>query len=159
MTEVTVKKDKLAIEVQGWDKLWSLKSRLEIPLAQVTDVRMAEKERWAGIGAPGTFIPGVITAGTFYKRGQKVFWNVHDPAKAIVIGLRDERYTRLSIQVVDPAARSRPFKQRLHRRRNLEFTRRSSRRRSVGGAAWSSIIILVQAPRRLRNFILQSNIL
>jgi hypothetical protein len=31
-----------------------------------------------------------------------VFWDVHDPDKAIGIDLRDERYARLVIEVSDP---------------------------------------------------------
>jgi hypothetical protein len=32
-----------------------------------------------------------------------VFWDVHDPAKAIAIALRDEHYSKLMIEVEDPA--------------------------------------------------------
>ena len=31
-----------------------------------------------------------------------MFWDVHDPAKAVVIHLADERYARLVIGVEDP---------------------------------------------------------
>ena len=33
-----------------------------------------------------------------------VFWDVHDPAKAVVIELADEHYARLVVQVADPGA-------------------------------------------------------
>jgi hypothetical protein len=33
-----------------------------------------------------------------------VFWDVHDPAKAVVVELADDRYTRLIIEVADPRA-------------------------------------------------------
>ena len=39
-----------------------------------------------GIRLPGTNVPGVITAGTFYQDGKRVFWDVHRPEKTIVIG-------------------------------------------------------------------------
>ena len=101
MTRVSVTGGKLAIEVQGWDKLWSLKSRLEIPLEHVMDVRPAD-EQVGGIRAPGTHVPGVITAGSFLQEGNWIFWDVHDPAKAIAVDLRDERYSKLIIEVADP---------------------------------------------------------
>ena len=44
----------------------------------------------------------MITAGSFHSRGQLVFWDVHDPDKAIGIELRDEHYARLVIEVADP---------------------------------------------------------
>jgi hypothetical protein len=51
---------------------------------------------------PGTNVPGVITAGTFYHDGKRVFWNVHNPEKTIVIDLHDERYNKLVVEVDDP---------------------------------------------------------
>ena len=41
---------------------------------------------------------------TFRHQGDRVFWDVHDPAKVVVIPLADERDTRLVIGVDDPAA-------------------------------------------------------
>jgi hypothetical protein len=52
----------------------------------------------------GTHVPGVISAGRFYEHGQRIFWDVHHPERAIAILLRDERYGRLVIEVDDPAA-------------------------------------------------------
>jgi hypothetical protein len=49
-------------------------------------------------------VPGVITAGTFYQEGERVFWDVHDPESTVVIQLKDERYVRLVIEVDDPPA-------------------------------------------------------
>ena len=57
---------------------------------------------WQGIRSGGTQVPGVITAGTFHQEGERVFWDVHDPQKAIVIRLRDEKYAKLVIEVEDP---------------------------------------------------------
>jgi hypothetical protein len=62
------------------------------------------REWQKGLRAPGTHVPGVITAGRFFQHGDRVFWDVHDPEKTIVIGLADERYARLVIEVEDPPA-------------------------------------------------------
>ena len=51
---------------------------------------------------PGTNIPGVLTAGTFYQDGKRIFWDVHRPEKAIVIDLHDERFSQLIVEVADP---------------------------------------------------------
>jgi len=61
------------------------------------------KGLWKGIRAPGTHVPGVIIAGTYYKKGQRIFWDVKDPKKAIVIDLADERYNQLIVEVEDPS--------------------------------------------------------
>ncbi|GAA2286996.1 hypothetical protein GCM10010149_36620 [Nonomuraea roseoviolacea subsp. roseoviolacea] len=106
MAEISIDGDNLVVEIEGLDKLWALKSRLVIPLA---NVRGATADPGAvagfkGLRAPGTHIPGVITAGTFHLDGEKVFWDVHDPVKAVVIALADERYARLVVEVADPRA-------------------------------------------------------
>ena len=59
---------------------------------------------WHGLRIPGTNIPGVITAGTFYQDGKRVFWDVHNPDNTVVIDLHDERYNQLIVEVADPSA-------------------------------------------------------
>jgi hypothetical protein len=105
VTEVELTRDALVVHVQGMDRLWALKSRLEIPLAHVVGAEVdpeVAREWHKGIRTPGTHVPGVITAGTFYQEGERVFWDVHDPESTVVIHLEDERYARLVIEVDDP---------------------------------------------------------
>ena len=107
MTEVELTRNALVVHVQGMDQLWALKSRLEIPLAHVVGAEVdpeIAREWHKGIRAGGTHVPGVITAGTFYQDGERVFWDVHDPDKTVVIHLKDERYARLVIEVENPHA-------------------------------------------------------
>src|SRR5580658_7483581 len=107
MVELTIGDERVRFEVQGWDKLWSLKSELDIPLAHIRGVRIdPEPARgwFHGLRVPGTDIPHVITAGTFYQRDGWVFFDVRDPEKTIVLELDHERYKRLVIEVADPAA-------------------------------------------------------
>lgn len=107
MTELSVSDGKLNIEVTGWDKLWALRSHLSIPLADVVRI-YADPEIgqawWKGLRVGGTNIPGVLAAGTFYHHGQWVFWDVHNPANAVVIELRHEHYAKLIVEVEHPAA-------------------------------------------------------
>ena len=107
VAEVELAEDTLVIHVLGMDRLWALRSRLEIPLSHVSGAEAAPevaRRWWQGLRSGGTHVPGVITAGTFHQEGERVFWDVHDPEKAIVIRLRDERYERLVIEVEDPPA-------------------------------------------------------
>jgi hypothetical protein len=106
MVEVTMLGDRVRFEVQGWDRLWALKSQLEIPLAHITAVRVdPEPARgwWHGLRMPGTQIPGILTAGSFYQHGGFVFYDVHDPDGTVVIELDHEHYQRLVIEVANPA--------------------------------------------------------
>lgn len=107
MARVEIDGEELIVHVTGWDQLWSLKSQLTIPLAHVTGASANPQEAhqwWKGLRMPGTSIPGVIAAGTFYKDGERVFWDVHDPDKTVLIRLAHEQYSRLIIQVDEPEA-------------------------------------------------------
>ena len=107
VAEVEITQNDLIVHVRGMDRLLALKSRLEIPLAHVVGAEVEPEiaQGWReGIRAPGTHVPGVITAGTFYQEGERVFWDVHDPDKTVVIHLKDERYAKLVIEVDDPHA-------------------------------------------------------
>ena len=104
MARITVEARDLVVEIEGLDKLWSLTSRLVIPLSNVRGATadpgiVRESKGWKG---PGAHVPGVITAGTFHLDGERVFWDVHDAARAVVIELADERYARLVVEVADP---------------------------------------------------------
>jgi hypothetical protein len=104
---VEVSGDSLVVHIEGADRLWAIRSRLEIPVANVVSAApaSAEARKWLhGIRVGGTHIPGVLSAGRFYSDGHLVFWDVHDADKAIGIELRDERYARLVIEVADPEA-------------------------------------------------------
>ncbi len=107
MTKIEVAGPDLIVHVEGLDRFWAFKSELRVPLAHVVGVERAADEAgrwWHGFHAPGTDVPGVITAGTFYESEGRVFWNVHDPERAIAIRLRDDRYVKLVIEVRDPDA-------------------------------------------------------
>jgi hypothetical protein len=105
MAEVELAEETLIVHVEGMDRLFALRSRLEVPLSHVEGAEadpVEARRRWHGIMERGIWVPGPITAGTFYREGELVFWDVHDPEKTVVIRLRDERYARLVIEVEDP---------------------------------------------------------
>ncbi|MBE7158415.1 MAG: hypothetical protein INR62_08280 [Rhodospirillales bacterium] len=104
MTNVSITEGRLVVEVLGWDKLWSLKSRIEVPLAHVREVRSAAGERARGLRMPGTYLPGLITAGIFEHDGQREFWAVHNAQQTVAIALQGEFFSRVVVQVPDPAA-------------------------------------------------------
>lgn len=107
MVELSLSSGKLVLHVKGLDQLWAWKSSLEIPLQHIAQVRadpIIARGWWHGIRFPGTQIPGAITAGTFYQHGKRIFWDVHDPENTIVLGLKDERYDELIVEVADPRA-------------------------------------------------------
>jgi hypothetical protein len=108
MVKVSIRDDVAVFSVQGLHKLWAFKSRLEVRLSHIKAVRAdptVARGLWKGIRAPGTHLPGIITAGTYYrKRLKKDFWDVSNPEHAIVVELEGEPYQRLVIEVEDPSA-------------------------------------------------------
>ena len=107
VVDISIVGDRAILTVEGFDKLWALRSRLEIPLAHITGVESNAEQLgrwWHGWKVMGTDVPGLLGAGTFYYHGEVVFWDVHDPAKAIVLTLDHERYKKLIVEVVDPMA-------------------------------------------------------
>jgi len=104
MVKISIESDKAVFEVEGWDKLWSLRSRLEIPLSHIKSI-YADPEPamgwFQGLKIAGTDVPNIFRAGTFYQQGELVFWDVHEPEKTIVIELAHERYKKLIVEVED----------------------------------------------------------
>ncbi|TAH44276.1 MAG: hypothetical protein EYC69_00290 [Bacteroidetes bacterium] len=103
MVSITKHEDKFIFEVKGLHKLWAFKSELRIPVSHVSRAHQdfGKAGFWKGWRMPGTHIPYLITAGTFYLDGDKIFWDVVDKEKAIVVDLIDEDYKQLIIEVED----------------------------------------------------------
>jgi hypothetical protein len=105
MVDLSIADGNLELHVRGADKLWAFKGSLEVPLRHIARIRADPSVAhgwWHDIRLPGTNIPGVLTAGTFYQHGKRVFWDVHNPENTVVIELRDERYDELIVEVADP---------------------------------------------------------
>lgn len=107
MVNISIEDGFVNFDVRGIDRLWSLRSRLVIPLGHIRSVSVdteAARGWWHGLKIMGTQVPGVVTAGTFYEHGGIVFYDVHDPERTIVLELDHERYSRLVLEVEDPDA-------------------------------------------------------
>jgi len=105
MVDVTIEGDRAVFTVDGLHKLWCFRSRLEIPLAHITDVEINADQVgrwWHGFKLLGTDVPGLFAGGVFYYHGERVFWDVADPSKTIIVSLDDERYRKLIVEVADP---------------------------------------------------------
>ena len=105
MVNLTIEDGALHVEMHGADKLWTLRSRIDIPLANVRSIRRDTEgvaRWWSGLRVPGVQIPGLLKAGTYYQDGGLVFFDVHDPARTVTIELHDERYRALVLEVADP---------------------------------------------------------
>lgn len=94
--------DQLWIELEWYEQLWAftLDKTLKIPLAHIEAVTTEEPQsNWAEIRAPGTFLPGVIKAGTYYTRNGKEFWYVTRDKDYLTLNLKEEPYKRIIITI------------------------------------------------------------
>ncbi len=105
---VTIKKvaNDFTFEVNGLHKLWAFKSHITIPADHIVSVHQNKEplSMWKGLRMPGTDIPFVFTAGTFYKNGKKTFWDVLKKENCIIVELKDSSYSQLIIEVENPEA-------------------------------------------------------
>jgi hypothetical protein len=110
MVSIQQQDDTVVFTVEGWHKLWAFRSELRIPRAHIKSARLdpTAAAHWAGLRAGGTYVPGLITAGTFYLDGlfdhKPTFFDVQHKEHTVVVELADEHYARLIIEVDDPTA-------------------------------------------------------
>ena len=104
MVEITFDCRDMILSVKGLHKLWALKSELRISLSHIQQARSNNGEISSPKGwkSPGTYIPGLIIAGTYRSYGKKVFWDVVNKGKSIIIDLQDDDYQQIVIEVENP---------------------------------------------------------
>lgn len=104
MITINTTEDKFIFKINGIHKLWAFESEIKVFKKDIVRVFQSNEEFtfWIGWRMPGTSIPGVITAGTFYKKGKRNFWDVVNKKKTIIVELKDSYYNKLIIEVKDP---------------------------------------------------------
>ena len=93
----------LIVHLGFWEALAALSKSIRVPLSHVRGATDDEGFQGAALGlrAPGTAIPGVISAGTYRKRGEKLFAYVTRGTHPVVIELSDQRWDRIVLGVAD----------------------------------------------------------
>jgi len=122
-TEIDLLVDKLIVEPMGWNKLWTLRSKINIPFSDIVSVeqdhRLAENGP-VGVRFPGANIPGMYLAGTFWKfwgdNQVRSFWVRRHAGKCITIRLRDHHFDYVTVEVHDPETEIRHIRTALRER-------------------------------------------
>lgn len=121
MLTIEVFDARLIVRLSGWDRVWALKRELSVPVEHVESIAY-EPEFVArfnpGLRLPGTALPGVIVAGSYWwkDRGWS-FYSMRKAERTIVVRLREERYQRLILQSDEPEATARRLRDELARYR------------------------------------------
>jgi hypothetical protein len=89
--EFSLKEQLLAARLH---KLW------QIPLTHIEQATTTEPQNnWKELRAPGSFVPGIIKAGTYYTDRGKEFWYVNRNTNYLTIELQDESYKRIILTI------------------------------------------------------------
>jgi hypothetical protein len=99
--------DRLTIELEWYEQFWAvmLERQLHIPLTNIDRVSTTEPQTtWMQVRAPGTFVPGVIKAGTYYSQGSKEFWYVTSDKNYLTLELQNESYRQIVLTIPDSLA-------------------------------------------------------
>ncbi|MCL4545818.1 MAG: hypothetical protein M1118_14725 [Chloroflexi bacterium] len=109
MATVDVTASTLTVHVSGLDRVLAFRGRLEVPLSHVVGAEYNPKETQQELEAfwKETFIPGAVShsdvlVGTFTEHGDRIFWDVHHPDRAVIINLSHEKYAKIIVEVDNP---------------------------------------------------------
>ncbi len=105
MATVTIEGDRLIVDLSGWEAVFALKRRIDVPISSISSARAGTltSKRPNGLRLPGTYVPAVITAGSYWWKGRGwSFWSVRHHESTIDIRLHETRYHRIVIEVADP---------------------------------------------------------
>lgn len=87
--------DQLVIELTGTERLWAFHvgKTIMVPLSHIRQVSTeAPQGHWSDLRAPGTFMPGVIKAGTYYTRNGREFWYAINTPHFLTLNLSEKEY-------------------------------------------------------------------
>lgn len=97
--KLEISNGKLIIDVGDLEKALAIRGGFEIPLQNIVKAGTeAHRTGWREVRAPGTHLPGVIKAGTYYTPRGKEFWYVTEKG-VLVLELQNEAYKRIVLSV------------------------------------------------------------
>ncbi len=105
---LTVEGGELTLRFGGWDRLWTLRKVVRVPVTTVRSVSISRlndvaPEKYQRMHR-GTALPGLIRAGSANTSGGAELWDVRaDAGDVLCIDLTDPApYRRIVLQVPDP---------------------------------------------------------
>jgi len=103
MPTLELTKDELIVHLSFWEAIASLQRGIRVPLKNIRGATDDEGFRGSALGlrCPGTSVPGIIVAGTYWKRGERQFVFVTRGSHPVVIELNHEKWDRIVLGVAD----------------------------------------------------------
>lgn len=96
--------DKLIVNLNGLSVLWALKKSIQIPLENIVGATYDPNSITLpkGFRSPGLHAPKILTSGSYSKDGERQFWYVSSGRNAVVIRLKNEKYSQLVVEIQNP---------------------------------------------------------
>lgn len=98
--------NQLTIKLEGWEQVWALKRRVQIPHFAIADMYYMDQPKMEDFQGfwrlPGTSLPWRFLAGSFVRKGEREFWYLHLGKRQpgmLVVALKDDTlaYDRVRI--------------------------------------------------------------
>jgi hypothetical protein len=97
--EIAFDNEEMVVRLSPLEKLAAFKwSDIRVPRSSIEGVeRSLPPPTWKELRVPGTFIPGLIKAGSYYTDRGWEFWYVTRTGKSypVTVSLKEQRYARL----------------------------------------------------------------
>ena len=100
--ELSIDCDRLRINLNLWERTLAFffNQTLDIPLNHIRQATVAKPETdWKDVRLPGTFLPGVVKAGTYYTSQGREFWVVTRDEDCLTLELDDEFYKKIVLTI------------------------------------------------------------
>ncbi|MEL6555705.1 MAG: hypothetical protein AAFQ63_19930 [Cyanobacteria bacterium J06621_11] len=86
------------IQLEQTEKLWAfhLSGRIIVPLKCIQSVTPERPNTtWKELRSPGTYLPSIIKAGTYYTKRGREFWYVQGDSPCLCIDISEGYYKRI----------------------------------------------------------------
>ncbi len=100
--ELSIDRDRLQIDLNPWERMLAFffNQTLEIPLNHIRQATLTKPETdWKDVRLPGTFLPGIVKAGTYYTSRGREFWVVTRDEDCLTLELEDEFYKKIVLTI------------------------------------------------------------
>ena len=106
LARVEVADGVLVVRPRGLNRLWAFTTEVRVPLSDVArvDRDVARRSVPSGFRMPGTYLPGLVQAGTYRTREERSFWLVGRTPNVTVIECPEARFDRIVLQLSDETA-------------------------------------------------------
>jgi hypothetical protein len=96
--------DQLRIELTRTERFWAVHvgKTITVSLAQIRQVTTdVPTTNWQEIRSPGTSVPGLIKAGTYYHDRLRSFWYTQSKKSVLTLELAPDAYYRKVVLAID----------------------------------------------------------